>query len=73
MNYLDLGINAIAVNDKKQAIFPWKEFQTRKITKDEFDKQMADGRACGVAIICGAISGGLEVIDFDLKYPLWHI
>jgi hypothetical protein len=68
MNYLDLGINAIAVNDKKQAIFPWKEFQTRKITKDEFDKQMADGRACGVAIICGAISGGLEVIDFDLKY-----
>jgi hypothetical protein len=75
MNYLDLGINAIAVNERKGAIFPWKEYQTRTITKQEFDSQMSDPRAKGVAIICGAISGNLEVIDVDTKYAnfdLWQ-
>jgi hypothetical protein len=73
--YLDFGVNVIAVNDKKQAIFPWKEYQSRAITKDELEKQMADPRAKGIAVICGAVSGGLEVIDIDTKYetfPLWE-
>ena len=72
--YLDFGVNVIAVNDKKQAIFPWKEYQSRSITKDELERQMADSRAKGIAVICGAVSGGLEVIDIDTKYetfPLW--
>jgi len=73
MNYLDLGINAIAVNDKKGAIFPWKEYQTRTITKEEHDAQMADPRTRGVAIICGAISGNLEVIDIDTKYETYNL
>ncbi len=75
MNYLDLGINAIAVNDKKQSLYPWKEYQTRQITKEEFDKQMSDPRAKGMAIICGGVSFNLEVIDIDTKYetyPLWE-
>jgi len=73
--YLDFGVNVIAVNDKKQAIFPWKEYQSRAITKEELEKQMTDPRAKGIAVICGAVSGGLEVIDIDTKYetfPLWE-
>jgi hypothetical protein len=73
--YLDFGVNVIAVNDKKQAIFPWKEFQNRPITKEELEKQLSDPRAKGIAVICGAVSGGLEVIDIDTKYetfPLWE-
>lgn len=54
MNYLELGICAIAVNEKKQAIYPWKPYQERLITQEEFDKQMSDPRAKGVAIICVA-------------------
>ena len=67
-------MNKIAVNENKVAIFPWKVYQTRRITEKEFTLQMGDPKACGVAVICGAISGGLEVIDIDTKYetyPLW--
>ena len=73
LKYLDFGVNAIAVNDKKQAIFPWKRYQTEVITKDELKAQMSDERAKGVAIICGAISGGLEVIDIDTKYETFDL
>jgi hypothetical protein len=72
--YLDFGVNVIAVNDKKQAIFPWKEYQSKAISKPELEKQLSDPRAKGIAVICGAVSGGLEVIDIDTKYetfPLW--
>lgn len=73
MNYLELGICAIAVNEKKQAIYPWKPYQERLITQEEFDKQMSDPRAKGVAIICGSVSGGLEAIDIDLKYQTYDL
>jgi uncharacterized protein YbaA (DUF1428 family) len=67
MNYLELGLNVIAINENKAAIFPWKVYQTQKITQAKLDVQMADPRAKGVAIICGSVSGGLEVIDIDTK------
>lgn len=75
MNYLQQNINTIAVNENKQAIFPWKRYQTEMITEADLQSQMADYRAKGVAVICGSISGGLEVIDIDTKYetyPLWE-
>ena len=74
MNYLQQNINVIAVNDKKQSIFPWKRYQTEMITESDLQAQMNDPRAKGIAVICGAISSGLEVIDIDTKYetyPLW--
>jgi hypothetical protein len=71
--YLDLGINTIAINDNKQAIYPWKRFQTEKITAEELERQLSDSRAKGIAIICGAISGGLEVIDIDTKYQTYEL
>ena len=73
MNYLELGLNVIAINENKAAIFPWKKYQTEKITKNEYDLQMADPRAKGCAIICGSISNGLEVIDIDTKYQTFDI
>jgi hypothetical protein len=71
--YLDLGINTIAINENKQAIYPWKRYQTERITAEELERQLADPRAKGVAIICGAISGGLEVIDVDTKYQTYEL
>ena len=74
MNYLQQNINVIAVNDKKQSIFPWKRYQSEMITDADLQAQINDPRSKGIAVICGAISGGLEVIDIDTKYetyPLW--
>ena len=73
MNYLELGINTIAVNENKQAIFPWKVYQEEMIKEEELARQMADNRAKGVAIICGAVSGNLEVIDIDTKYETYNL
>ncbi len=73
MNYLELGLNCIAVNENKRAIFQWKDFQTRMITQLEFEAQMSDPKAKGVAVICGTVSGGLEVIDIDTKYQTYDL
>ena len=73
MDYLNLSINCIAVNEHKRAIFPWKEYQGRMITREEFEKQMSDPKARGLAVICGAVSGGLEVIDIDTKYATYDL
>jgi hypothetical protein len=72
-NYIEQGINIIAVNEQKQAIFPWKIYQTKEITIDEVNKQMADHKSKGIAIICGAVSGNLEVIDVDTKYQTYDL
>ena len=73
MDYLKLGINAIAVNASKQAIFGWKKYQTELITDKELEMQMADSRCKGIAIICGEVSGNLEVIDIDTKYQTYEL
>jgi len=73
MDYLKLGINAIAVNASKQAIFGWKKYQTELITEKELEVQMADARCKGIAIICGEVSGNLEVIDIDTKYQTYEL
>ena len=44
----------------------WKVFQSRQPTIDEVQSWFYHlGTPPGLAIVCGAISGGLEVIDFD--------
>jgi hypothetical protein len=60
-------MNRIIVDRNKRAIVPWKEYQTRLITKDELIAQRMHPKAYGEAVICGKVSGNLEVIDVDAK------
>ena len=71
--YIEQGINIIAVNEFKQAVFAWKVYQTEKISLETFNKQMQDYKSKGVAVICGEISGNLEVIDIDTKYQTYDL
>ena len=63
------GYNMIPVNqDKTPAIKEWKKYQTEKYTGE------LNGR---IGVICGQVSGGLEVLDFDnhdnsAKTRLWE-
>ena len=61
--YLDAGINVIPTKpDKAPAIPSWTGLQKELITVNgQFDD------AYGIGLICGKISGNLEVLDFDLK------
>lgn len=65
-----LNCNRIVIDANKRAVLPWKRFQAERITAAELDQQRKHPKAHGEAIICGAVSGGLEVIDCDLKYDI---
>lgn len=61
------GLSVIATDSNKRSLFPWKKYQQRQATEQELADQFAHPKAEGIAIICGAVSGGLEVVDVDLK------
>lgn len=67
---LNEGLSVIAVDGYKKSVFAWKDFTEDRITEKALADQINNEKAFGVAVICGAVSGGLEVIDFDLKYDL---
>lgn len=68
--YLKKGISVIATGSDKRAIFAWKQHQERYLNDDELNSQFTSDRCHGIAIICGKISGNLEIIDVDCKYDL---
>jgi hypothetical protein len=52
-------------DEKRVALRTWKPYQGRLPTPEEIEKWFAtDGSA--MCIVCGAVSGHLEMIDFDL-------
>jgi hypothetical protein len=76
--YLDNKISVIPVRDKEQeynnriypvkSAYPWAKYQKTIITKSEIIYQMFDKYDTnGYALVCGEVSGNLEVIDIDVK------
>jgi len=74
------GLSVIPVRDKdevakdgktyarKTPYYKWKDYQSKRYTKDELWKAMDYRNTSAISIICGAISGNLEVIDIDSKW-----
>ena len=65
--YSQSGLSTIPIRadgTKAPACKQWKRFQSR-IPTDEETQELFAGRRLGTAIICGEVSGGLEVLDFD--------
>lgn len=69
------GLSLIPVRDKadaqgiaKSPYKGWKKYQAVRVSKEELWHQMDTYDTTAVAIICGAISGNLEVIDIDVKW-----
>jgi hypothetical protein len=65
--YLAAGLSVIPVlaDGSKAAAIKWKEYMDRHPTQDEIHKWFKPGSQYGVAVVCGAISGNLAVIDFE--------
>jgi len=64
--YRDAEISVIPLRldgSKAPAVPRWKTYQTQIATDAELDQWFA--RPQGIGLVCGVISGGLEVIDFD--------
>lgn len=48
---------------KSPAVPSWNQYRTQIAATDELDELF--GQRAGIAVVCGVISGGLEVLDFD--------
>lgn len=69
------GISLIPVRDKTQGDRPaktpyqgWKQSQNTPLPLPDLWSQMDHHQTTAVAIICGAVSGNLEIIDIDVKF-----
>jgi len=73
--YLKAQLSVIPTKeDKRPALPTWLPYQSQRLKEDEVDNLF--NTAKGIGIICGAISGNLEVIDVDTKHDetgyLWE-
>ena len=68
--YTKQGLSVIPIGDNKRAIFPWTEYQSEIMDDATMKAQFSNPRSKNIAIIGGAVSGGLEIVDVDLKYDV---
>jgi len=63
--YLEAGLSVVPIraDASKAAATAWKQYTERRPTPEEVDQWA--GRHTGIAIIGGAVSGNVEVIDID--------
>jgi len=63
--YAELGLSMIPVRAgrKEPDLSKWEQYQKRRPEDKEFNDWFSQPRNIG--IVCGAVSGGLEVLDFD--------
>lgn len=65
LNYKAAGLSVIGCTDKRPVASSWIEYQTNIATDDDLNIMFKDRKAPQIAVICGAISGNLELIDID--------
>jgi hypothetical protein len=72
---LKQGFSVIPVRDKddgkhkrKSSIVNWEPYQTQIISEAELFDHLEKNNSTAIAVVCGAVSGNLEVIDIDVKY-----
>jgi putative DNA primase/helicase len=75
--YVAAGLSVIPVRadgSKRPALASWKEFQERPAADGVLKAWFADDLR-GIAIICGRVSGGLEVLDFETAdaFAQWSV
>lgn len=68
LKLISCGVSVIPLRgdgSKRPAVSEWTPYQERLATPAECVEWFSDGRN-GIAAICGPVSGGLEVMDFDV-------
>lgn len=69
LQYIKQGYSVIATDEyKRPAVESWKKYQEQKPSEQLITQMFNNYRAKGVAVICGKVSGNLEVIDIDIKH-----
>lgn len=59
------GVCVIPAKPGKRPAFPWTEYQTRTATEEEIRAWFAGDRFDGFGVVCGEVSGNLEMIELE--------
>ena len=67
LRFHNAGISVVPVagDGSKRPAIAWKEFQSRRPTTDELLAWFSDPNVQGLGVITGAISGNLELLEFE--------
>jgi hypothetical protein len=78
LSYLRAGLSGIPIRrdgSKAPDVDEWSPYQERRASEGEARRWWDKARPPGIAILGGRVSGGLEIIDFDvdagLLFPAW--
>jgi hypothetical protein len=52
-------------NGTKQPDVRWLPYKVSRSTPDEHDRWFGDGRRTGIGVVYGAVSGGVELLEFE--------
>ena len=71
IDYLNAGLCVLPAiqEEKRPALARWKQYQQRLPTERQVRTWFADGAA--LCVLTGAVSGNLEMIDFDYEGELF--
>ena len=71
LNYLAAGLSVLPADKAlKRPTMAWKDYQQHRPTAAEVENWFSD-RHNAICLICGKVSGNLEVIDFDQHGELY--
>ena len=75
LEYLSCGLSIIPTlketKDPAPVVGKWKKYQKEFPTEYHATQWFGNGNAHCIALVCGAISGNLELLDFDLGGELY--
>lgn len=70
MGLMPVPVKIVYQNNKKNLIFPVKWRDIKELSEKEVTDMFKQYHGYGVAVLCGAVSGNLTLIDFDRDvYP----
>ena len=66
------GMSVVPVGADKRPTIKWGAYQKERMTESEVREMFTD--SCRMGVVCGEVSGGLEVLDFDIEgfFPRWE-
>ncbi len=66
-SYSNAGFSVVPIvtDGTKSTAGSWKAYQTRHASPYELEQWFGTDNPCGIAVVCGPISGNLLAIDFD--------
>ncbi len=73
LEYARRGWSIVPVNGKKSALRPWKRYKAQQAPEANLREWFARDNLSGLAVVCGPVSDGLVVRDFDTvdAYERW--